>query len=107
VRIVARVDRSTDALVSLEIVDTGMGIPADRLDAIFEAFQQAENSTARRFGGTGLGLSISRALCAEMGISLTVESTVGAGSTFRLTFPPEATSSAILPPKAGETSKSA
>jgi signal transduction histidine kinase len=71
----------------IEVVDTGMGIPADRLDGIFEPFEQEGATTTRTHGGTGLGLSISRALCAAMGCSLSVESTVGAGSTFRVLLP--------------------
>ena len=71
----------------IEVEDTGIGIPADRLDAIFEAFEQAQTSTAREYGGTGLGLTISRRLCEQMGCTLSVTSTLGAGSTFRITFP--------------------
>ena len=68
----------------IEISDTGIGIPADRLTAVFEAFEQAESSTSRRYGGTGLGLSISRALCEAMGFRLEAESEFGAGATFRI-----------------------
>ena len=71
----------------VEIIDTGIGIQPDRLDAVFDAFEQAESSTARRYGGTGLGLSISRALCEAMGFSLTVASTLGEGTTFSIDFP--------------------
>ncbi len=72
----------------LEVQDTGVGIPPDRLEAIFDAFQQADSGTARHFGGTGLGLSISRSLCELMGYSLGVESEVGRGSTFRIDLAP-------------------
>ena len=68
----------------IEVVDTGIGVPADRIAAIFDAFEQAESSTSRRFGGTGLGLSISRALCEAMGFRLEVESELGKGTTFRI-----------------------
>ena len=68
----------------IEVVDTGIGVPADRIAAIFDAFEQAESSTSRRYGGTGLGLSISRALCEAMGFRLDVESELGRGTTFRI-----------------------
>jgi signal transduction histidine kinase len=68
----------------IEIADSGIGIAADRLEAVFEAFEQAESSTSRRYGGSGLGLSISRALCEAMGFTLRVESTLGVGTTFRV-----------------------
>lgn len=68
--------------VWLEVQDTGIGIPPDRLDAVFEPFEQAETTTSRRYGGTGLGLTISRGLCAAMECELTVESTLGVGTTF-------------------------
>lgn len=64
------------------IQDTGIGIPADRLLAVFEGFTQAENSTARRYGGTGLGLAISQRLVRLMGGELIAESTLGIGSCF-------------------------
>ena len=70
----------------LHVRDTGIGVPADRLDAIFEAFEQAESSTARKYGGTGLGLPISRKLTELMGFSLDVRSEVGKGSTFTIEF---------------------
>ncbi|WP_419190495.1 response regulator [Saltatorellus ferox] len=73
--------------VRFEIEDTGVGIPADKLVTIFDAFTQAEQSTTRRFGGTGLGLAISRQLTQRMGGSFDVQSTEGAGSTFRFTIP--------------------
>lgn len=68
----------------ISVVDTGIGIPEDRLEAIFEAFQQAEAGTSRKYGGTGLGLALSRSICLLMGYDLMVESEVGAGSTFRI-----------------------
>jgi len=72
----------------IDVADTGIGIPPDRLDAIFEAFQQAEAGTARKFGGTGLGLAISRAMCLLMGYDLTVSSVEGEGTTFSIHLAP-------------------
>ena len=69
---------------AISVVDTGIGIPADRLGAIFEAFQQAEAGTSRKFGGTGLGLALSRSICLLMGYELLVESEEGKGSTFKI-----------------------
>jgi PAS domain S-box-containing protein len=65
-----------------EVTDTGIGIPADKVDGIFQDFTQAEISTSRRFGGTGLGLGICRRLVKRMGGQLNVRSTPGEGSTF-------------------------
>jgi PAS domain S-box-containing protein len=65
----------------LEVRDTGIGIPPDRLDAIFNVFEQAESMINRRFGGTGLGLAISRSLCDLMGHRLEVASVEGQGTT--------------------------
>ncbi len=73
--------------IAFDVEDTGIGIPASRCDAIFEAFTQADTSTARRFGGTGLGLSISATLASLMGGTLTVTSREGVGSCFRFAIP--------------------
>ncbi|MCC6931222.1 MAG: PAS domain S-box protein [Gemmatimonadaceae bacterium] len=72
--------------VAIEVQDSGVGIAADRLRAIFEPFEQGESGTNRRFGGTGLGLAISKQLCDLMGYHLSVVSRPGAGSTFRVAF---------------------
>ncbi|MEP6999262.1 MAG: PAS domain S-box protein [bacterium] len=79
--------------IRIAVRDTGIGIPADRLDAIFNVFEQAETMTARRFGGTGLGLAISRSLCDLMGHRLDVASAEGAGTTMTIWFgePPRST----------------
>jgi len=68
--------------VSVRIEDTGIGIPVDRLAAVFDQFEQADNSTTRQFGGTGLGLAISRTLAIMMGGDVQVDSALGEGSTF-------------------------
>jgi signal transduction histidine kinase/CheY-like chemotaxis protein len=72
------------ALVEVRVEDTGIGIPEDQLERVFEAFTQADASTTRRYGGTGLGLAISNRLTQMMGGKLTVASTTGKGSTFTL-----------------------
>jgi signal transduction histidine kinase len=78
----ADADADTGRPVRLYVRDTGIGIPRDRQEAIFEAFEQADVATHSTYGGTGLGLSISKAICDALGFRLTVESEPGKGSTF-------------------------
>lgn len=73
--------------ISLSVVDTGVGISPGKQDAIFEAFQQADGSTSRRYGGTGLGLTISRQLAELLGGEIVLESEPGKGATFALLLP--------------------
>jgi signal transduction histidine kinase len=70
----------------IDVIDTGIGIPRERQQAIFDAFEQADSSTARQFGGTGLGLAVSKSLCDLMGYGLDVDSEPGVGSIFRVTL---------------------
>ena len=81
-----RLDAGSRLLV--EVADSGIGIPAERLESIFDPFVQAEASTTRRFGGTGLGLTISRRFARLLGGDITVSSSPGAGSVFTLSLDP-------------------
>jgi signal transduction histidine kinase len=85
--IVISASRLDDGQVAISVRDSGVGIPADKLEAIFESFRQADAGTTRRFGGTGLGLAICRQLARAMGGDVSVESRVGEGSVFTVTLP--------------------
>jgi signal transduction histidine kinase/DNA-binding NarL/FixJ family response regulator len=87
VRITTRVIRNEPgAILEFEVADTGIGIPSDKLESIFQPFIQADTSMTRRFGGTGLGLSISRQLARALGGEINVRSEVGRGSVFTLSI---------------------
>jgi signal transduction histidine kinase/CheY-like chemotaxis protein len=87
VSVTAEPGRDGTCLLSFAVRDTGIGIPADRMDRLFRSFSQVDSSTTRTYGGTGLGLAISLRLAEAMGGRLDVTSEVGTGSTFTLVAP--------------------
>ncbi len=94
-----RGDGVGESFLSLDIEDTGIGIPADKLGHVFEAFTQVDRTTTRRFGGTGIGLTISRRLVTAMGGTILVTSTEGKGTTFTVKLPAVALTPAVLMPQ--------
>ncbi|HEY1262865.1 MAG TPA: ATP-binding protein, partial [Terriglobales bacterium] len=94
VRLSVDVHARNNNCLLFEVIDTGVGIPPEKREHIFNAFEQADSSTTRKFGGTGLGLTISEALVRMMGGSIQVESEFGKGSTFHFTLSFQAARSA-------------
>jgi PAS domain S-box-containing protein len=93
-------DPLTHRPLAIEVIDTGIGIPSEKLGKVFEAFQQADASTSRRYGGTGLGLTIAQSICRLLGYTIEVQSRVGIGSTFRIVFGERAEVAPSLAPTA-------
>ena len=87
VAITARAEGEEERLLVIEVTDSGIGIPADQLDLIFDPFHQVDGGTTRQFGGTGLGLAICKKIAVAMGGGIAVRSTLGQGTTFTLTLP--------------------
>jgi len=97
VRVVARyVDTQHPAQLAIDVIDTGMGISADKLQIIFDPFVQADASVTRKFGGTGLGLAISRRIAQALGGDISVHSEFGRGSVFTLSVPITLVDTAVL-----------
>lgn len=90
-------------MLRIDVADTGIGIPAERLEMIFDQFTQADDSTARLYGGTGLGLSISGELASLMGGAITVRSVVGEGTTFTVRLPLRVIAGEVAPAEANST----
>ena len=86
-RVTLRIEPGDNGMIAFVVQDSGIGVASDQHDTIFEAFQQADGTTSRRYGGTGLGLSISRDLATLLGGTISVSSVAGEGSAFTLLLP--------------------
>lgn len=100
-------DPVSEVPIAISVTDSGIGIPQNRIEAIFDAFEQADKSTARRFGGIGLGLPICRSLCGLMGYTLNARSVEGEGSTFTVDMRPAAAGMTEFLPSPDEEARGA
>jgi PAS domain S-box-containing protein len=92
-------EENTPCRLRVEVADSGVGIPPDRIDRLFQSFSQVDASTNRRFGGTGLGLAICKRLVEMMGGEICVESKLGSGSRFTFTLPLMVAAPQLQPPR--------
>ncbi len=97
----AAADETPSLTLQFSVVDTGIGIPSEKMDRLFKSFSQVEASTARQYGGTGPGLAISKSLAELMGGSMWVQSTAGQGSTFHFTIQVQTARNLAPPPLEG------